>query len=54
VRSRLTSHPGWDGYAVWSPDGEKIAFVDAPGGEERIYELDLDSRPFLKIEQANK
>ncbi|MFT5138477.1 MAG: Tol biopolymer transport system component [Lysobacterales bacterium] len=86
-QSRLTSHLGWDGYAVWSPDGTKIIFdredvpdaqkrpwiTDDPSwdhmpefchssqtlfftsyrsGEERIYQIDPDPKPYLKIERA--
>ncbi|MDH4018678.1 MAG: hypothetical protein OEU84_03680 [Xanthomonadales bacterium] len=25
-RKRLTKHKGWDGYAVWSPDGKNLIF----------------------------
>jgi TolB protein len=46
VRSRLTNHPGWDGYAVWSPDGNKIIFdrEDAPGLQKRPWVMDLIKR----------
>jgi len=46
VISRLTSHPGWDGYAVWSPDGTKIVYdrEDAPGERKRPWIMDLDGR----------
>lgn len=30
---RLTDHPGWDGYAVWSPDGNSIVFDQGDAGE---------------------
>ncbi len=30
---RLTSHQGWDGYAVWSPKGEEIVFDRVDGHE---------------------
>jgi Tol biopolymer transport system component len=43
VHSRLTSHPGWDGYAVWSPDGTKIVYdrEDEPGKRKRPWILDF-------------
>lgn len=42
-QSRLTRHPGWDGYAVWSPDGTKIVFdrEDEPGKQKRPWIMDL-------------
>lgn len=46
VHSRLTAHPGWDGYAVWSPDGTKIIFdrEDSPGKQKRPWIMDLEGR----------
>ena len=43
VHSRLTTHPGWDGYAVWSPDGTKIIYdrEDEPGKQKRPWIMDL-------------
>lgn len=32
---RLTDHTGWDGYAVWSPDGNSIVFDRADAGEDQ-------------------
>ena len=48
VQSRLTSHPGWDGYAVWSPDGSKIIYDRADGEEAQ-------KRPWImKLEDRTK
>ena len=46
VHSRLTSHQGWDGYAVWSPDGTKIIFdrEDSPGKQKRPWTMELAER----------
>ena len=46
VHSRLTSHQGWDGYAVWSPDGTKIIFdrEDSPGKQKRPWVMELAGR----------
>ena len=43
---RLTSHQGWDGYAVWSPKDEEIIFDrGAPnGGEKSPHYMDLSSK----------
>lgn len=40
TRSRLTTHRGWDGYAVWSPDGNSIIF-------EREVSVDKPKRPWI-------
>ena len=53
VHSRLTNHPGWDGYAVWSPDGTRIIFdrEDSPGKLKRPWIMNLEGRtikPFGK------
>lgn len=44
VHSRLTSHPGWDGNAVWSPDGTRIIYhrEDEPGERKRPWIMELD------------
>jgi len=55
TRSRLTNHRGWDGYAVWSPDGNSIIFgrevsTDKP---KAPWIMDLDdrtSRPLGRFE----
>jgi len=46
THSRLTSHQGWDGYAVWSPDGTKIIFdrEDSPGKQKRPWIMELEER----------
>jgi len=46
VRTRLTNHPGWDGYAVWSPDGSKIIFDrQNDGGEDKNpWIMDVESQ----------
>ena len=42
---RLTNHKGWDGYAVWSPDGSRIVFDrgDVDGKKKRPFILNLES-----------
>lgn len=46
TRSRLTSHRGWDGYAVWSPDGSSIIFDRevSPDKPKRPWIMELDGR----------
>lgn len=35
--TQLTTHPGYDGYAVWSPDSKKIAFASDREGSMDVY-----------------
>ena len=46
VHARLTSHPGWDGYAVWSPDDSQVVYdrEDEPGGRKRPWIMDMEKR----------
>jgi len=39
---RLTTHPGWDGYAVWSPDGGQLIFDRDDGEKTAKYSVILD------------
>ena len=55
VHSRLTFHQGWDGYAVWSPDGSRIVYdrEDQPGEPKRPWVMqmaDLTTRPLGSYE----
>ena len=34
---RLTSHPGLELFAKFSPDGESLAFTAQYGGDEQVY-----------------
>ena len=48
--TRLTSDPGTEGYAAWSPDGKKIAFTsdrDDPSGE--IYVMNADGTGVTRL-----
>lgn len=40
TRSRLTTHRGWDGYAVWSPNDDRIIF-------EREVSTEKPKRPWI-------
>jgi Tol biopolymer transport system component len=44
TKKRLTVHEGWDGYAVWSPGGDRIIFdrEDEPGGQKRPWVMRMD------------
>ncbi len=42
ARTRLTSTPGPDAIAAWSPDGSKIAFASGRDGNQEIYVIDAD------------
>ncbi len=40
--ARLTSSPANDSYPVWSPDGQKIAFITDRDGNPEIYLMNAD------------
>lgn len=40
--TRLVDEEGADGFADWSPDGERIAFVASRDGNCEIYQMDAD------------
>jgi len=40
--ARLTTHPGWDGYAAWSPDGKRLSFDRDDGERTKKYSMLLD------------
>ena len=44
VQTRLTKHKGWDGYPVWSPDGEQIIFdrQEPPDAPKQPWLMSLD------------
>lgn len=44
VFSRLTSHPGWDGFGVWRPGGDQIAFASARTGVTTLFSTNLGGR----------
>jgi len=46
--TRLTYHPKFDSYAVFSPDGHTMAFTSSRDGAPAIYLMDLT--PVLKVE----
>ena len=52
---QLTDHPGWDGYAVWAPDGTGFIFDREANGVKAAYKYDLirdEAVPFIAIEGA--
>ena len=40
----LTNHPALDGFAVWSPDGTRIAFTSNRDGNTEIYVMNADGK----------
>jgi tricorn protease len=41
VATRLTSHPGMERFARFSPDGKQVAFTGQYNGDEQVYVIDL-------------
>ena len=39
---RLTSHPGLEQYAKFSPDGSQVAFTGQYQGDDQVYVIDVD------------
>ena len=37
IASRITADPAYDGFPVWSPDGERLLFVSERGGKMNLY-----------------
>ena len=46
---RLTTHPGNDLQAVWSPTGDKILFVSDRGGERDLYMMNPDGSNVRRV-----
>jgi Tol biopolymer transport system component len=44
IRSKLTMVPGFDGFAVWSPDGRQIAFSSDRDGSRTLFTQAADGR----------
>jgi Tol biopolymer transport system component len=40
----LTNNPAYDGWAAWSPDGQRIAFISSRDGNFEIYVIDADGK----------
>ncbi|MFQ5549563.1 MAG: hypothetical protein ACE5FV_14840 [Woeseia sp.] len=52
---RLTENTGWDGYAVWAPDGRSFVFDREADGSRGAYKYDLatgDISPFIVMDDA--
>ncbi|HEY9518615.1 MAG TPA: hypothetical protein VIQ98_05125, partial [Gemmatimonadales bacterium] len=46
---RLTSAPGYDGSARWSPDGKRIAFLSGDQRQDFLYIMDLDGGRMTRL-----
>jgi Tol biopolymer transport system component len=44
VEKNLTNDPGDDHYPAWSPDGKRIVFTGARGGDYNLYVMDADGK----------
>jgi len=45
----LTRNDEWDSYPVWSPDGDRIAFVSARDGNAEIYVMNADGSGTTRV-----
>jgi len=41
--TRLTFEPSLDRYAIWAPDGKRVAFDSARTGSRNLYEMSVDA-----------
>ena len=50
---QVTDDPAWDHMPMFCKDSDKLVFTSYRSGEEKIYQINPDPKPFLKIERAN-
>jgi TolB protein len=50
---RLTQTPSYDGDAVWSPDGSRIAFVSDRGGTSDVWVMNPDGSGQTRLTQSS-
>jgi Tol biopolymer transport system component len=51
---QVTDDPSWDHMPMFCNNSHTLFFTSYRSGEERIYQLDPDPKPFLKIERDQK
>ena len=51
---QVTDDPSWDHMPMFCNNSHTLFFTSYRSGEERIYQLDPDPKPFLKIERVQK
>lgn len=50
---QLTRGMAWDSYPVFSPDGERIAFISDRSGKDLVYTIKTDGSEMKKIKGSN-
>jgi Tol biopolymer transport system component len=50
---RITQTPSYDGDAVWSPDGSKIAFISDRGGTSDVWVMNPDGSGQTRLTQSS-
>lgn len=51
---QLTTDPAQHGFATWSPDGKKIAFIRTQGSNFDIWVMEVDKEKIKKEFQARR
>ena len=50
---RITTHPSYDSFPVWTPDGQKIAFMSDRDGADNIYVVDASGGTPRRITRSS-
>ncbi len=53
-QTRLTHDPAYDWYPVWSPDGQRIAFLSNPGNSSNLYVINADGSELKSLSELQK
>ena len=51
---QVTTDPSWDHMPMFCENSDSLFFTSYRSGEEKIYRINPDPKPFLQIERAEK